>query len=267
MDNKKEETTKAEVIIAAATAKQQQQVPSHVVGNLADEIAKTLIKRLPNMFAGNNKKKKKKPTGKKKKEAEGAVFLDTSAIIDGRIFDVIETGILNGYVVVPEFILLELKHIADSQDMVKRERGRRGLESLEKVKKSKRVKVIAIPGNEKTDKLKEVDEKLIALSKYYKGRLITCDYNLEKKASVGNVTAVNVHELANRLKIQAVPGESLHIKVQHIGKEVSQGVGYLDDGTMVVVEQGSNDVDGFVNVVVSRVIQTSSGRILFAKKI
>lgn len=269
MDNTKESVEKAEAAIVAATTKQQpQQVPSHVVGNLADEIAKTLIKRLPNMFAGgNSKKKKKKSTSKKKKEAEGAVFLDTSAIIDGRIFDVIDTGILNGYVIIPEFILLELKHIADSQDMVKRERGRKGLESLELLKKSKRVKVLTVPGNEKTDKLKEVDEKLIAFSKFYKGRLVTCDYNLEKKASVGGVTAVNVHELANRLKIQAVPGESLHIKVQHIGKEVSQGVGYLDDGTMVVVEQGSTDIDEFVNVVVSRVIQTSSGRILFAKKI
>ncbi len=270
MDKKKqdEQVTKIETVIAAAT--KPQAVPSHVVGNLADEIAKTLIKRLPNMFAGKGKNKKKSIKGKsssRRKEAEGAVFLDKSAIIDGRIFDVIETGILNGYVVIPEFILLELKHIADSQDMVKRERGRRGLEALELVKKSKRVKMITISGNERTDKVKEVDEKLIALSKFYKGRLITCDYNLEKKASVGGVTAVNVHELANRLKIQAVPGESLHIKVQHIGKEPTQGVGYLDDGTMIVVEQGSLDIDAFVNVVVSRVIQTSSGRILFAKKI
>lgn len=271
MEDKKEQVTKVETVIAAVANPKSQQVPSHVVGNLADEIAKTLIKRLPNMFARNSQKKPskggQKNKTKKKKEAEGAVFLDTSAIIDGRIFDVIETGILNGFVIIPEFILLELKHIADSQDMVKRERGRRGLEALEKIKKSKRVKVVTIPGNEKTDKVKEVDEKLITLSKFYKGRLITCDYNLEKKASVGGVTAVNVHELANRLKIQAVPGESLHIKVQHIGKEPTQGVGYLDDGTMVVVEQGSTDVDIFVNVVVSRVIQTSSGRILFAKKI
>ncbi len=264
-----DKSIKTETIIAAAANPKAQPVPSHVVGNLADEIAKTLIKRLPNMFAGNSKKKvsKKGLKVKKQKEAEGAIFLDTSAIIDGRIFDVIETGILNGYVVIPEFILLELKHIADSQDMVKRERGRKGLELLESLKKSKRIKMLTVPGNEKTDKLKEVDEKLIALSKFYKGRLITCDYNLEKKAAISSVIAVNMHELANRLKIQAVPGESLHIKVQHIGKEQTQGVGYLDDGTMIVVEQGSSDIDAFVNVVVSRVIQTSSGRILFAKKI
>src|SRR6185437_13190085 len=136
-----------------------------------------------------------------------AVFLDTSAIIDGRIFDVFDVGLLVGSVVVPESILLELKHIADSQDMVKRERGRRGLEALEKLKKKKTVKLITLPDSEKAAKLKEVDEKLIALAKEYKGRVVTCDYNLEKKATVGGVTAVNVHELANRLKVQAVPGE------------------------------------------------------------
>lgn len=139
--------------------------------------------------------------------------------------------------------------------------------SLEKARKNKFVKLIHLPTDEKLNKVKEVDEKLIATAKMYKGRLITCDFNLEKKASVSGVTAVNVHELANKLKIIAVPGESLHIKIQHIGKDPTQGVGYLEDGTMVVVEQGSASLDHFLNVVVSRVIQTSSGRMLFAKKI
>ena len=240
------------------------QVPQNFVGNLAEEIAKTLAARFPR---GWQNRPKKKPTVKRKKEAERAIFLDTSAIIDGRIFDVIDTGLLHGYVIVPEFILLELKHIADSQDMVKRERGQRGLVRLEKVKKSKFIKLLILPGDEKLQKHKEVDEKLLAMTKFYKGRLVTCDFNLEKKASVSGVTAVNVHELANKLKVIAVPGESLHIKVQHIGKDPTQGVGYLDDGTMVVVEQGSTYLDHFLNVVVSRVIQTSSGRMLFAKKI
>lgn len=257
-----EEINKTEQAVTTAAVKQPGFSPSFV-GNLADEIAKTLVKRFPGM--GRNPKKKK--PAKKKKEAEGAVFLDTSAIIDGRIFDVIDLGLLSGFVVVPEFILLELKHIADSQDMVKRERGQRGLERLEKVKKSRRVKLITTSEDDKTAKLKEVDEKLLATAKFYKGRLITCDFNLEKKASVSGVVAVNVHELANRLKIIAVPGESLHVKIQHIGKDVTQGVGYLDDGTMVVVSDGSTNLDHFVNVVVSRVIQTSSGRMLFAKKI
>lgn len=240
-------------------------MPQNFAMNLADEIAKTLAARFPGRWQKKPDKKKKKT--KNKKEAERAVFLDTSAIIDGRIFDVIDTGILNGFVIVPEFILLELKHIADSQDMVKRERGQRGLERLEKVKKSKYVKLLTIPGNEKTDKVKEVDEKLLTMTKMYKGRLITCDFNLEKKASVSGVVAINVHNLANKLKVIAVPGESLHVKIQHIGKDPTQGVGYLDDGTMIVVEQGSIYLDHFVNVVVSRVIQTASGRMLFAKKI
>lgn len=244
-------------------------VPQNFVGSLADEIAKTLAKRFPGRWQGNPQKKKKlsKKDPKKRKEAERAIFLDTSAIIDGRVFDVIDTGILNGFVIVPEFILLELKHIADSQDMVKRERGQRGLERLEKVKKSKYVKLLIIPGDAKVEKNKEVDEKLLAMTKQYRGRLITCDFNLEKKSAISGVTSVNIHNLANKLKIIAVPGESLHIKIQHIGKDPTQGVGYLDDGTMVVVEQGSLHLDHFVNIVVSRVIQTSSGRMLFAKKI
>lgn len=260
-------TTKEQQIIQEAVAAKTQQVPQNFVGNLADEIAKTLVKRLPNIIMRGKKSSKGRSTSGRKKEAEKALFLDTSAIIDGRIFDVIESGLLTGYVVIPESILLELKHIADSQDMVKRERGRRGLESLEKIKKSRKIKVITLEGNEKTEKLKEVDEKLIALAKMYKGRIITCDYNLEKKAAIGGVIAVNVHELANRLKVRAVPGESLHLKIAHIGKDPTQGVGYLDDGTMVVVEQASLDMDKYLNVVVSRVISTSSGRILFAKKI
>ncbi len=262
----KNQTITPEVVAAAA---KPVQVPTNFVGNLADEIAKTLAARFPSLRREKTKKNSSKgrSASGRKKEAEKAVFLDTSAIIDGRIFDVIDTGMLNGFVVVPEFILLELKHIADSQDMVKRERGQRGLERLERVRKSRYVKLLIIPGNDKTDKHKEVDEKLLTITKFYKGRLITCDFNLEKKASVSGVVAINVHNLANKLKIIAVPGESLHVKIQHIGKDPTQGVGYLDDGTMVVVESASSSLDHFMNVVVSRVIQTSSGRMLFAKKI
>lgn len=263
----KKNITKTEPVVVQSAAVKPTQVPSNFVGNLAEEIAKTLAARFPGRWQRNPKKKSSKKSPKRRKEAEKALFLDTSAIIDGRVFDVIDTGILNGFVIVPEFILLELKHIADSQDMVKRERGQRGLERLEKVKKSKYVKLLSISGDEKLEKHKEVDEKLLAITKMYKGRLITCDFNLEKKASVSGVIAVNIHHLANKLKIIAVPGESLHVKIQHIGKDPTQGVGYLDDGTMIVVEHGSLLLDHFVNVVVSRVIQTSSGRMLFAKKI
>jgi uncharacterized protein YacL len=173
---------------------------------------------------------------------------------------------LIGKVIVPEGVLLELKHIADSQDTVKRERGRKGLEELERLRKVKTVKVVVLE-EEETKKRREVDERLISLAKQYKGRILTCDYNLEKKASIQNVVAINVNGLANALKVTAVPGEAVHLKVLHQGKDVTQGVGYLDDGTMIVVEQGSAEVGNVIDVVISRVIQTSAGRILFGKKI
>lgn len=239
-----------------------------VIGALADEVAKTLVDRLPNLMP----RRKQQPKARSKiKKLEGGLFLDTSAIIDGRIFDVIQLGLLSGSVVVLSSILLELKHIADSQDAVRRERGRNGLDFLEKVKKTKFVEVVVMPDEEEKkyakESVKEVDEKLIAIAKAYKGKVVTCDYNLAKKASIQNVTAVNMHALAQGLKIRAVPGEALHIKVLHQGKEESQGVGYLDDGTMIVIENASLDVGRTIDVVVFRVIQTAAGRILFSKKI
>ncbi len=238
--------------------------PKAFVGAVADEVAKVMMQRFPRF-----PQRKARSTQKKKiHDAERGVFLDTSAIIDGRIFDVIETKLLYGTLVVPEFILGELKHIADSQDMVKRERGQRGLKRLEEVKKKRLMKFLILNEEIPSDKKQlEVDEKLILLSKKYKGRIITCDYNLEKKAAIGNVVAVNMHELANRLKVLAVPGESLHLMLQHVGKDPTQGVGYLEDGTMIVVEHGSMSVGREIDVVVNRVIQTSSGRILFARKL
>jgi len=242
-------------------------LPPKLVGAIADEVAKTLMTRIPAMVP--HPTRRKKPASKAKK-IDNAYFLDTSAIIDGRIFDVISMRFLNGVIVIPESILLELKHIADSQDMVKRERGRRGLEDLEKMKKEKRIKIVVLPPEQEkavADSVEEVDEKLLKLAKNYKGKIITCDYNLEKKASIAGVAVINMNALANALKIVAVPGEALHIKLQHIGKDVTQGVGYLDDGTMIVVEQGRDEVGKSLDVVVSRVIQTATGRILFAKKI
>lgn len=237
-----------------------------LVGMLADEVARTIVRTIPSFRRSNGNKKKKDKTN-----LESAIFLDTSAIIDGRIFDVFNTGLIRGNIVILESILLELKHIADSKDLVKRERGKKGLMLLEKIKKTKGIKLMVL-GKDKEEnlglnKLKEVDEKLIQAAKVSKARLITCDYNLEKKASIGGVTAVNVNTLANVLKVIAVPGETLHIQIQHKGKDLTQGVGYLDDGTMIVVENASNNLGQELNIVVSRVIQTSAGRILFSKKI
>ncbi len=237
----------------------------NIIGQIADEVSKTLISRLPGMRQRTQRKKKTKKT----KRIENAVFLDTSAIIDGRIFDVIYLGLLNGTVVITSHILLELKHLADTQNTVKRVRGRKGLEALEKLRKAKSIKVTVLPeenSKQPTEQI-EVDEQLIKTAKYHKGKIITCDYNLEKKASIENVTAVNMNALANCLKAVAVPGESLHVKIAHLGKDKTQGVGYLDDGTMIVVEEGSEDLNKSLDVVVSRIIQTATGRILFAKKI
>lgn len=236
------------------------------VSVLAEEVAKTLVKRLPGLIPhpkskGLNSKKKIRGLTEK-----NPIFLDTSAIIDGRIFDIISLGLFTGTFVVLDSILLELKHIADSKDLVKRVRGRKGLDLLERLKKGKRNKFIVLPDSEDL-KSKEVDEKLIQTSKSHKGRIITCDYNLEKKATISGILTINVNTLANYLKITAVPGEALHISILHKGKELSQGVGYLDDGTMLVVEDASSDLGKTVDVVVSRVIQTTAGRILFAKKI
>lgn len=235
--------------------------PAKFVQALADEVAKNVINRIPSVLPHRTSDEKKD------RKIEDGVFLDTSAIIDGRVFDVVNLGILTGTFVIPESILLELKHIADSQDMVKRERGRKGLALLDRLKKANGVKVLHLPDKNGNGSPKEVDEKLIELAKSFKGRLITCDYNLEKKASISGVLAININTLANHLKIKAVPGEALHIRVLHVGKDSTQGVGYLDDGTMLVVEHASMDVGKEIDVIVSRVIQTTAGRILFSKKI
>jgi len=234
-----------------------------VVGFIADEVAKTVVRRLTPFRRVRKRKKTKK--------IENAIFLDTSAIIDGRIFDVISLGLFYGTFVILESILLELKHIADSQDAVRREKGRKGLELLEKAKKAKKVKFIILPDEKKEilkeKNLKEVDERLIHSARINKGKIITCDFNLEKKANISGVQAINMNTLAASLKVRAVPGEALHIKILHTGKEASQGVGYLDDGTMIVVENASSDLGKAIDVLVARVIQTTAGRILFAKKI
>ncbi len=233
------------------------------LGSLADQIAGLVVRRITYLMPA----RKKKSRNNKLKTIERAIFLDTSAIIDGRIFEVVKLGLLTDTFAMPSDILWELKHIADSQDAVRHERGRKGLAMLEELKKTKGVKVVVVPTEKDAKNKREVDDVLIETAKKYKGRIITCDYNLEKKASIQGIAAININSLAHVLKVTAVPGEAIHMKILHVGKDVTQGVGYLDDGTMVVVEQGAGDVDKTVNVVVSRVIQTAAGRILFAKKI
>ncbi len=259
----KKDIKKLEAVPAVSTTEKGIHFSPRFIGLLADEVAKTVARRLPKRSNRKNKKKENK--------LEDSIFLDTSAIIDGRIFDVINLGLFKTNIVILESILLELKHIADSKDLVRRERGRKGMVSLDKVKKVKGIKLVVLSSEKEKsmglDRLKEVDERLIQAAKLNKGRVITCDYNLEKKASIGGVGAVNVNTMANVLKVIAVPGETLHISIQHKGKDITQGVGYLDDGTMIVVENASYDLGKELDVIVSRVIQTSAGRILFSKKI
>ncbi len=262
----KENQDKLKKEVAKTVAESSSWTP-WIVGVIADEVAKTVVQRLPSVLPTIPRPRRKK---KAEKKIENAVFLDTSAIIDGRIFEIVRIGLIPGVFVVLESILLELKHIADSHDTVKRERGRKGLELLEKLKKTKGVRVVVLSAAaEKSlvkDDIKEVDERLIRAAHSYKARIITCDYNLEKRASIMGVVVINVNTLANVVKVTAVPGEALHIKILHRGKDLTQGVGYLDDGTMIVVENASDDLDREVDAIVSRVIQTSAGRMLFAKK-
>ena len=191
------------------------------------------------------------------------MVVDTSALIDGRLLDVVDSGFLFGTLIVPNFVLSELQHIADSADKLKRGKGRRGFEVIENIKKSKNVKtVIYDTGN---SSLKKVDDRLLKLAKGWKAKIITTDFNLNKIASVSGVKILNVNELSNLIKMPLIPGEQIDIKVMQEGKEKSQGVGYLPDGTMIVVEQGARYLGKNVTATVSRVLQTAAGRMIFAK--
>ncbi len=191
------------------------------------------------------------------------MILDTSAIIDGRILDIAKTGFLYGTILVPSSILAELQQVADSADYLKRSRGRKGFEIIEELKK---VKGLRVEVWDKEIAAKQVDDKLIKLAKNINGRIITTDYNLNRVASVSNVVVLNVNELANAVKTVAIPGEQLKIKVLHIGKDPNQGVGYLQDGTMVVVEDGASLVGQEIKTEVTRLLQVPAGKMIFTKK-
>ncbi|MFZ5627367.1 MAG: PIN/TRAM domain-containing protein [Bacillota bacterium] len=209
--------------------------------------------------------------GRKKKESqsqvvsEGAIpkILDTSVIIDGRIADIIETGFLEGPVVVPGFVLEELRHIADSSDVLKRNRGRRGLDILNKIRKDLKVKVEVVEKD--FDDIAEVDSKLVRLAQQLNGKIITNDFNLNKVAELQGVLVLNINELANAVKPMVLPGEEMNVQIVKDGKETGQGVGYLEDGTMIVVDGGKRHIGQNVIVVVTSVLQTAAGRMIFAR--
>lgn len=191
------------------------------------------------------------------------LLLDTSVIIDGRIADVSNTGFLRGEVIVPRFVLNELQFVADSADAMRRARGRRGLEVLKRLQKESPWPVRIV--DDDPPEAQRVDEKLIVLAKQWNCPIVTNDYNLNKVASLQGVTVLNINELANAVKTVVLPGESLHIQIIQPGREVGQGVGYLEDGTMVVVEEGQAYLDRSIEVNVTKVLQTAAGRMIFAR--
>ena len=195
--------------------------------------------------------------------SEGNKVLDTSTIIDGRIADVCETGFLEGTLVIPQFVLYEIQHIADLQDPVKKTRGRRGLEILHRLQKQAAVKVKIVDYD--FPKLKDVDSKLIALAKNMNGKIITNDFNLNKVAELQGIEVLNLNQLVTSLKPAVLPAEQMTIRIIKEGKEYGQGIGYLDDGTMVVVDDARKLLGKTVDVVVTSLLQTSSGRMIFAK--
>lgn len=208
--------------------------------------------------------------GKKKEEEEAdpetgkhLKILDTSVIIDGRIADICKTGFLEGTLVIPEFVLEELQHIADSSDVLKRNRGRRGLDILNKIQKELPVNVEIYEGD--FEDISEVDSKLVKLAKISSGMVVTNDFNLNKVCELQGVAVLNINDLANAVKPVVLPGEELNVQVIKDGKEQHQGVAYLDDGTMIVVEGGRDYIGKHLDVIVTSVLQTSAGRMIFAK--
>ncbi len=191
-------------------------------------------------------------------------LLDTSVIIDGRIADVAETGFLDGVIVIPQFVLRELQLVADSSDSLKRNRGRRGLEVLQRIQKiSGSFQVIIVEDD--FPHIREVDLKLIELGKQYEARIVTNDFNLNKVAQVRGVSVLNINELANSLKPVVLPGETMRVFILKEGKEYNQGVAYLDDGTMVVVDNARRMISKNVDVLVTSVLQTTVGKMIFGK--
>jgi uncharacterized protein YacL len=198
-----------------------------------------------------------------KSPPERSVLLDTSVIIDGRIADIARTGFITGQMLVPSFVLIELQHIADSSDNLRRQRGRRGLDILNRMQKDStipfRITDLDVEG------VREVDDKLVIVAKQLRAPILTNDYNLNRVAELQGVLVLNINELANAVKAVYIPGETLEVDVIQEGKELNQGVGYLDDGTMVVVEDGKEFIDQKVPVTVTKVLQTAAGRMIFGR--
>lgn len=191
-----------------------------------------------------------------------SIVMDTSAIIDGRIADISQTGFIFGELVIPRFVLQELQHIADSSDSLRRNRGRRGLDMLNRLQKETQVPIRIL--DIEADGAPDVDGKLVVVAKKLQGTILTNDFNLNRVAELQGVKVLNINELANAVKPVVLPGEEMTVEIIQEGKETGQGVGYLDDGTMIVVENGRKHMNSSLDIVVTRVLQTVAGRMIFA---
>lgn len=215
------------------------------------------------LFKGTRQGKDK--DGKTRVESERRILVDTSAIIDGRIAEIAKTGFLGGSLVVPRFVLNELQFVSDSADSLRRQRGRRGLEVLAELQENHDVPVII--NDIDVEGVREVDERLIILAQQMNCPILTNDFNLNRVADLQGVKILNINDLSNAVKVVLLPGEEFAIEVIQEGKEYQQGVGYLDDGTMVVIENGQKHLNKSIEVTVTKILQTSAGRMIFAKPI
>ncbi len=220
---------------------------------------------LISLFSISARMQKKKGSADEEQEEQDKrlKILDTSVIIDGRIADICQTGFLEGVIVIPQFVLEELQHIADSSDVLKRNRGRRGLDILNRIQKELDITVEIYEGD--FEDIQEVDSKLVKLAKLTSGVVVTNDFNLNKVCELQKVAVLNINDLANAVKPIVLPGEEMNVQVIKDGKEHNQGVAYLDDGTMIVVEEGRNYIGKHIDVLVTSVLQTAAGRMIFAK--
>ena len=192
-------------------------------------------------------------------------ILDTSVIIDGRILEIMRTGFLEGPIIIPEFVLVELRHIADSSDSLKRVRGRRGLDILNNIQTEFDIQIYNTDSEKALKEIPEVDVKLLKLAQIMKGKVVTNDFNLNKVAAIKEVPVLNINELSNAVKPLAIPGETMTVSLIKQGKDREQAVAYLDDGTMIVVEDGRKYIGKTVDITVTSVLQTAAGRMIFGK--
>ena len=244
------------------------------IGNWFEALVQKTVVRVASDFWEQQAKRAQESRRRKEEEqqkglTEGrSVVVDTSAIIDGRILDIVKAGFLDNPLIVPRVVLDELQLISDSSDVLKRQRGRRGLDILKDLKKVTKVVILESGQVEvNDDKSLQVDKALVRIAKARNAKLATVDFNLNKVASVTGIKVINVNELSNAIKAVVLPGEALQIKIVQVGKEETQGVGYLPDGTMVVVEKGSDLVGKETTVDVVRIIQTPAGKMIFAKRL